>query len=253
MKCFTKMTCIDRLGRSVRVLPNLVKREQVAQCGPSEFVVSHYVTEREPEMSVYDSDLHCLHHIRCVKCFSDICCNSKFVFGLWDTGDSYEPNKEDGYATLRIQVLYLHTLSEAFGLRVPRKYAIERIMADEHHVVAMSFAYESGRRESFQWFMSVFDLQAIGNESSRVETGRFFQAERHIDLAMPSVWLSEVFLLDGWLVVPSEDDKKLFWFDKDGQQSETSTEWDTGELRAIYSSGCSLLFALDDTLLLKLV
>ena len=49
---------------------------------------------------------------------------------------------------------HLNKPSEAFALHVPAKCTIERIMVDEHHLVALSY----------QW-LNIFDLQAIGKES----------------------------------------------------------------------------------------
>ena len=252
INCLTKMICFDRLGRSVRILSGQVNRENVCQSGASEFVVFSFADE--PELSVYDSDLYCLRKVSC-KPFSSICCSSMYVFGLRHTNDQNKPDadnddnkdeQEDPYSIRRIQVLHLDTLSEAFELRVPKKFAIEWIMADEHHVVAMSCVNESGRRENSQWFISVFDLATCNENGSGDNTNAsFFLAERHIDLAIRSVWLLEVFLLDGWLVVRPEDGKQLVWFDKNGQRNETSTDLATvGNLRAIYSSESSILFAL---------
>ena len=137
------------------------------------------------------------------------------------------------------------------------EYTIDRIMADEHHLVAMSRL--DGETTS-NWFMSVFDLQAFGEASGDDKdagvgktASKFFLLERHIDLAIQRLWLSEVFLLDGWLVVPHRDKDTFSWYDKDGQRNATSTDVDLGNVRAIYSSGGSNhLFDLDDdTLLLK--
>ena len=137
------------------------------------------------KLSVYNSSLQCLRSVEC-KSFSKICCNSKFVFGVWDTGRSYETDSDDDdnngqkqeeYSTQRIQVRHLDTLSKAFCLVVPKKYTIERIIADEHRLVAMSQQDHSSR----QWFMSVFDLTTCN--TSR----KFFLAERHIRLDTDSV------------------------------------------------------------------
>ena len=149
---------------------------------------------------------------------------------------------------------HLDTLKEAFGLRVPIKYTIERIMADEHHVVAMSLL-ES--KVSSHWFMSTFDLATCnesgggGNNNRDGKTVRkFFLAERHVCLAFESLYLDSVFLLDGWMVVLLND--KLFWFDKNGKQSETTTKLDASKVKSIYSSGSSLLFTqIGGKLLLK--
>ena len=257
----TQMSCFDRLGRLIgsQYLDHLVQRGNVAQCGPSEFVVCHY--SDSPELSVYDSDLKCLRNTGCMN-YSAICCNSKFVFGLWDWGDRhdyyYEPDDDDDdsdeqqaqYSRQRIQVLHLDTLNDAFGLRVPAKYTIERIMADERHVVVISrLACEPSR----QWIMTLFDLATCNESASGDKTARkFFVAERHVPLAIKSVSLSSVFLFEGWLVVPRKSMNKFVWFDKKGQQSETSTKWDSQYLKKIYSFGSDLLFSTHDgKLLLK--
>ena len=147
---------------------------------------------------------------------------------------------------------HLDTLKDAFGLRVPMKYTIEwRIMADEHHVVAMS---KLDGEASRQWCMSIFDL-ATCSENSRSARGgktarKFFLAERHVRFAIESLYKPCVFLLDGWLVVALN--KELVWFDKNGKRSETITELDTNKMRSIYSSRSSLLFTQrDGQLLLK--
>ena len=247
----TKVACFDRLisiSRQIHLVSDHVIRSDVAQCGPNEFVVSCFTDE--PEMRVYDSDLRCLRKVQC-KYFSRICCNSKFVFGLFDTDDD---GQEEAFSNQRVQVHHLDTLSEAFELRVLDEYRIVQLKADERHVVAMSrLSSEPSSPGSCQWFMSIFDLQASDEKKGNNKMVRFFRAERHIDLAMQRLWLSEVFLLDGWLVVPHKDENTFVWFDAKGERSETSTDVDLSKLRAIYSSdGSSLLFALDDdTLLLK--
>ena len=154
-----------------------------------------------------------------------------------------------------IQVLHLDTLSEAFELRVSKKYTMQRIMVDEHHVVAMSL-----RRNKQDWFMTIFDLATCSanggdNRAARDDktARKFFLPERHIRLSdVKTVYLYSVFLLDGWLVVPGEDENKIFWFDKNGKRSETSTELDTKIWKEMYSFDSSLLFAQHDgKLLLK--
>ena len=105
---------------------------------------------------MYDSDLHCLRNARASRYFSEICCNSQFLFGLWDptrprNHESNAPDLEDEYENQRIQVLHLVTLIEASELLVPMKYTMHRIMADEHRLIAIS-------RGGFKWFMSIFDL-----------------------------------------------------------------------------------------------
>ena len=249
-KCFTQMSCFDRLGRltGINSVEHHVKRGNVAQCGPSAFVVCHYW--HSPELSVYDSELKCLRNVRC-KNFSHICCNSKFVFGLWDTSetsDEYEPYQDDDDDedddNVKIQVLHLDTLSEAFGLRVPEKYTMERIMADEHHVVALSHLSDEPD-ESRRWFMSIFELS--GKESC---DHQFFLAERHIDLTIQAHFTPEMSLLDGWLMLPLQNE--LVWIDKKGKRSETTTRLDTSNVTDIFSSDMSLLFVLrDKKLLLK--
>ena len=244
----TLMSCFDPLGRLTgsKYLFHHVEHEHVGQCGPSEFIVCHY--SDSPELSVYDSDLKCLRNVGC-RDFSSFCCNSQFVFGLWNTGDSCladsddDDKQEEEYSSHRIQARHLDTLSKAFSLRVPKKYTIERIMADERHVVAMSFLKDS--KLSSEWFMSIFDL-ATYSESD------FFLAERHVGLAIESYSLPRVFLFDGWLVVPRENQNELVWFDKRGARSETSTKWDSDDLNNICSSGSSLFFIQrDGNLLLK--
>ena len=71
------------------------------------------------------------------------------MFGLSVTKNSYETDsdnddedydgdeQEEEYSTRRIQVRHLDMLSKAFSLREPKKYKIERILADKHHVVTM--------------------------------------------------------------------------------------------------------------------
>ena len=44
MKTFTKVICFDsflRIGRPILIMPGQVYRNNVAQCGPNEFVVFH--------------------------------------------------------------------------------------------------------------------------------------------------------------------------------------------------------------------
>ena len=172
------------------------------------------------------------------------------MFGLWNSDDdSYEVDDDDDdydelynrFSGQRIQVHHLDTLSEAFELRVPRKYKIERIMADEHHVVAMCRL--ETEPESRQLFMSLFDLATcneIGCNNSAKDV-LFSLNESPIDLNIQKQWLDEVFLFDGWLVVPRN--REFFWFDKEGNRSKTSTKLDTSELPTIFSSRSVLLFA----------
>ena len=269
-KCFTQMSCFDRHGRLIEMknIRRHVQQENVVQSGPSEFIVSKYTFTSL--LCVYNSDLECLHHVRAPD-YSHICCNSKFVFGLWDTSkkceekdplgrklaphsdgeDDVDDNQQEKQSRRRIQVRHLDTLSRAFGLRVPEKYKIERIMSDEHHLVAMS-RMDS---ESRQWFVSIFNLAYCDKDSCASVDGvktaaRFFLAERHFDLDMNmrNLWLEEVFLLDGWLVVPG--DHEIFWFDKKGTRNEMSTEFDSDDLRSIYSSHSVILFAFHEGQLL---
>ena len=269
---FTQMCSFDRAGRLIgsESVERLVKRESVAQCGTNNFVVCH-----DSQLIVYDSALICLRKVGC-KEFSNICCNSKFVFGLWDTDDGkdyfyYERDSDDydddgddendaaadddddqddqddqdgdgsdvqkeEYSSHRIQVYHLDTLSKAFRLRLPKEYTIERrIMADEHHLVAIS--------ESCEWLMSIFDLRAISKKKGN-KSALFFRAEKHIELSIEPLLLSSVFLFDGWMVVPLKNRNELVWFDKNGKRSETRTSLNNiSKLTVIYSSNSSLLFA----------
>ena len=238
---FTVISCSDRLGLNELgrncddILKHIVQQENVVQCGPSEFVVCHQPAPGSRMLSVYNSKLTCLRYVDC-KSFSNICCNSKFVFGLWNSDDDDDDERFSGQ---RIQVHHLDTLSEAFELRVPKKYTVERIYADEHHLVALCLV---GDIEN-QWYMSVFDL-ATCNQIDGDERARFFLSEGNIDLEMERLLLEEVCLLDGWLVVPT--DNAIFWYDKTGTRSETSTELNNQELQTIYASRSILLFAFND-------
>ena len=144
-----------------------------------------------------------------------------------------------------IRVLHLDTLSEAFVLRMPAKYTIERILADEHHVVALCPVGDEAR----QWYMCLIDLatcnQIEGDTSNTsvggVQTARVSLAEFPIDVEISWQWLDQVFLLGGWLVVPS--DQEITWFDQVATRSETRTNWDNNtQLRAIYASRSVVLF-----------
>ena len=248
--CFTQMSSFDRLGRltaseSVR---HHVERDQVVQCGHSEFVVRHNLLLHR--LSMFDSDLNCVRRVAC-KPFSNICCNSKFVFGLWSGGSRLYPESNKVDDNVRIAACHVDTLTEAFGLRVPEKYRIERIMGDEDHVVAMTrLDSESLSRqpESRRWFMSVFNLATCkeggggGKDAREGQKTRFFLPERHIDLDMQRVWLEDVFLLDGWLFL-LHNHNEIFWFDKNGNRSKPNTVLNTRDLRTIYSSRSVLLFA----------
>ena len=148
-------------------------------------------------------------------------------------------------ASQRIQACHLDTLRSAFCLLVPEKYTIERIMADEKHVVAMS-------RVDSEYHMSIFDLQLASVETDE----KFCLVERHFELTLTEpLLLFSVFLLDGWLVVPRVECRELVWFDKrSGKRSATSTKLNNNnnmsKLRAIYSSGSSLFFELNECQLL---
>ena len=243
-------SCFDRLGRllgSEEVDFSHFHQQNVAQCAPNRFVVCHILGSFM--LSEYNSALHCLRRVRC-KNFSHICCNSKFLFGLWDStsyakGSSEYDEQQDKYSTKMIQVHHLDTLSEAFGLHVPEKYTIERIVADKHHVVAISRLADPSR----QWSMSIFNVATFNesdgdkSDSRGGKTARFFVAERHIELSIKSLVLSSVFPFNGWLVVHREKEKELVWFNKNGKRSETRTRLDSiSNLRAIYSTVSSLLF-----------
>ena len=83
-KRFSQMSCFELAGRLIcyTLAPN-VKQQEVAQCGPSEFVVCHY-SNYSHELSVFDSaSMKRLRNVRC-KDFSKMCCNSNLVFGLWN-------------------------------------------------------------------------------------------------------------------------------------------------------------------------
>ena len=276
---FTRMSCLDWAGRliSSESMGPHVDQKRVAQCGLSEFVVCHY-PDFTPTLSVFDSVLKRLRSVRLYKFYSQICCNSKFVFALWDTDVILEPdfdfddddddynqhNNQDNnhdssddynddddnddsfeqkeqYSTKRIQVLHLDTLREAFSLRLPKKYKIKRVIADEHHVVAMSrLDREPVTRH---WSISIFDL-ATYNESSGDggnNNTSFYLVEKHIELTTEPLLLSSVFLFHGWLVVPLKNANELVWFDKSGARRETSTKLNNiSSVRAIYSSAPEL-------------
>ena len=125
-----------------------------------------------------------------------------------------EEEEEVGYSKQRIQARHLDTgLSKAFILYVPeKKNRIARIMADEDHVVALSYV-SSEPKAPVQWFVSVFDLKAIYKKSGDDGSGEmdasggkrkceFFLAERLFHLPTESAWWpSAVLMLDGWLVL----------------------------------------------------
>ena len=213
-KGLTEMSCFDRLGRlmsATSMSNNLVQydlMQDVAQCGPSEFVVCLSHAPDSPKLSVYNSNLTRLRHVDC-KSFLNICCNSKFVFGLLysDDDDDGDNNEQDKRSSVpRILVHHLDTLSEAFELRVPRKYRVERIFADEHHLLAVCAT--KSELESNQLFMSVFDLatcNVIGGDNSANDV-RFSLTESPFELNMGDRWAEELLMIDGWLVVLSGDE-----------------------------------------------
>ena len=255
-KCFTQIMCFDQLGHLIAVsnCKRLVTPVNVVQSGPNEFVACHYFGGL-PALCVYNSKLTCVRKVGC-KDFASICCNSKFVFGLWncdgdDNDDVLRSEQEKLFFSSScqfIQVHHLDTLSKAFCLRVPKEYTVERILADEHHLLAM---WRTGSEpESRRWFMSVFDLATCnqidgGQHASCYNMARFTLADRQIELDTQTACYNEVFLIDGWLVVPCENE--ILWFDKEGHRSETSTEWDSNNFASkIYSSGLSVLFEQPD-------
>ena len=248
-KGFMQMSHFNRLGRLIGTdtLESYVLQYNVVQCGPSEFAVCFDPASGSSILSVFNSNLTCLRDVVC-KSFFNICCNSKFIFGLWnsneDDGDD-EDDDDNENSSQRIRGHHLDTLSKAFDLLVPQKYRIDRIIADEHHLVAVCRVSDEAR----QWYMTVFDL-ATCNQIGGKKKARFPLPERHIDLAIEWLLIEEVFLLDGWLVVPS--DNEILWFDKEGKRSETSTELNNRELQTIYASRSVLLFLFHDgTLLMK--
>ena len=263
---FTQMRCFDQHGRLIgaETVECYVQQANVAQSGPDKFFICD--GSHDPELILYDSCLNCLSTIECNN-FSQICCNSQFLFGLWDRNDENGRNCEsdsdddddndddddgddDGdeqdeqYASRRINVHYLDTMKKAFCLLVPEKYTISRILADKHHVVALSLL--SDEAESRQLYMSIFALQ---QETSNKKKGNkparnFFLLYTWVDLDLTfDHWtLSGLFLFGGWLVVGLMNAKELVWFDKSGTRSETSTKLHKYSIwRPIYSSGSSIL------------
>ena len=231
------------------------------------------------QLFVYDSSLTCLRPVKC-RNYSTICSNSEFVFGLWyandENNDDYESElgdydddnedsdeQEEQYANRRIQVHHLDTLRTKFCLLVPKKYTIERIMADDDHVVAISRLDSMSRR----WFMSIFELQSSAEKKLNKTARKFFLVdESHIDLKIETPFLFSTFLHNGWLVVALEDDlvdlrekrefvwfdisgrdnQELVWFDKSGKRSETNTRLkNTRSVLEIFPSGSSLLFVIN--------
>ena len=247
-KCFTQMRCFDQLGRLIAAdtVDRHVTPFDVVKSGPNEFVAFHYFCGL-PELFVYNSELSRVRGVGC-KDFSSISCNSKFVFGLWnsdgddDDGDFLRNEQEKLFFSSScqfIQVHHLDTLSKAFCLRVPKEYTVARILADEHHLLAM---LQTGSK----WSMSVFDLatcnQIDGDQhASGDNMARFTLADRHIPLDTQTPDFDEVFLLDGWLVVPFIDE--ILWFDKEGHRSETSTEFYEPKLLRIPAWHYVVLFA----------
>ena len=128
-------------------------------------------------------------------------------------------------------VHHLHTLKKAFVLGVSIKHTVERIMADESHLVAMSCV--SREAENRRWFMRIFDL-ATSNERGG---HKLMPAQSRIELTIEPMLVSSVFLFDGWMVVPLEKANELVWFDKSGRRRETRTKLDNiSNVLAIYSS-----------------
>ena len=265
---YSKMTCVDRLGRllcSDYLNKHRVRRQDVAQCGPNQFVMCY--DSESPKLSVFNSSLHRLRTVECKK-FSNICCNSKFVFGLiGDVHDSFD-SEEDDYdeyfpyeyycrmaelyeqgvepSSQRIPVLHLDTLSKAFQLRGQNEYSIEQIVADEHHVVALS-QHDSERGYLLIWYISIFNLATCN------ETRTFFLAEKTIYFTIESLSLPRVFLFDGWLVFPLTDEGQIVWFDKEGKRSKRITKWDSNRFKDIFTFGSGFLFTQHDSkILLKL-
>ena len=201
-----QMNCFDQLGRLIGTenIEHYVRQENVTQCGTKQFVVNYDF--HSPKLSVYNSSLHRLRSVDCKK-FSNICSNSKFIFGLWDSFDSFDSDEDDDddnndndsdeqqeeeYSYQLIQARHSDTLRKAFVLCVPEKYTMHRIMADEHHVVVMSRV--DSVPGSCHWFMSVFNLQAIYAESdvrdkAGKKTRKIFLAERHVRLDIEPIRL----------------------------------------------------------------
>ena len=277
----THISCFNRLSRPIGFdkLEWQLKRENVAQCGLNQFVMCH--GSDTFKLSVYNSSLQCLRDLEC-KEFSSICCNSKFVFGLWNARYSYESDSdnddedededqeqddnesdeledEEEYSPQRIQVCHLDTLSKAFELRVPKKCTIERIWADEHHVVAMSKLTMS----YLDWYMTIFDLakcnrhgdnrqqQAKRARKKKAAAGVFFLAEKHVLLNLDrrfydSEFLSKVSLFDGCLVALRVYTNEILWFNKNGTRSEMSTRLDNTNLKELYASGSIIILTSKD-------
>ena len=237
-KSFTQISCFDLHGHFIRTktLKCHVQSKHVAQCGPSEFVVYH--ESGSPQLSVYNSALERLRNTSCNR-FLSICCNSKFVFGVWNSS-AWSVEDKTVYTTQLIQVRHLDTLSQAFLLRLPEQYTIERILGDEHHVVALCPARNCHRR----WFMCLIDLATCNKNEGGYQMDRVGLSENQFYIEMEWMWLDQVFLLDGWLVVPGT--QEMLWFDKEGTQSDLSTAWDTTKLLAIYASRSVILFKFGD-------
>ena len=107
------------------------------------------------------------------------------------------------------------------------------------HLIA--FSDEMPLQSEHQLFMHVFELSGKcgGDSSAR------FAAERLCTVETEWIWVDRAFLRDHWVVIPHQ--RELVWLDKNGQRSDTSTNFDTyAALRAVRSSGLSLEFALDD-------
>ena len=249
-KWITQMSCVDQFGRlfGTATLKRFVQQKNVTQCGPSEFVVYHDKSDSH-QLSVYNSALKLLRKTSCEK-FHNLCCNRKFVFGLcYNDVDvkNDDDDQEEEFSRPIIRVLHLDTLSEALALRMPTLYTIERILADEYHVVALCRVDYEAR----QWYMRLFHLATCNHiEGDNTSARDISFAEICIDVVISWLWIDQVFLLDGWLVVPSY--QEITWFDKEGTRSETRTNWDnTTQLRGIYASRSVVLFKFRDGSLLK--
>ena len=243
----TQMSCFDRHGRlkGSHILYDHIKQGKVAQYGPSAFVVHYfpYSDSNMAELIVFDTALTSLRSARC-RTFSSICSNSKFVFGLFTAKFTVEGGSRGQVASATIEVHHLEKhLSRTIGMFcVAEKYAVEQIMADEHHLVAMC---RLGSEESpDQLSVSIFDLASCSVDKKAC----FFWTQRHVEFDMQSSRGMTAFLHCEWLVVPHK--KELVWFDKNGNRSERSTDVDLENVRDIYSSGSRLFFVLRDKKLL---
>ena len=244
---FSCMSCLDRHGRLLNqiYLPYEVERKRVARYGPSEFIISHFF-DRAQELRVYNSALECVRKVGTESRVTEICCNDKYVFGIFwveinkDELGPMEKSVSSSFTGI-VQVRHLRTLEVAFYLTVDRKYKLKRIMADEHHCVAFSTECPSKPtlQSQLQSYMHVFEL------SGKCGKSVYFAAERLVHMDTQSIWVNLAFLRDDWLVIPHQ--REIVWLDKNGQRSDTSTEFHTlAALRAVRPSGLSLQFALSD-------